>query len=440
MSQVSIVDIVKNNPQIPTLFIGDIGEAIPIANTLEILGDVVPNQTFTQAVYTIGSGNTITTNVQLSAAITAPEIARVGLAAFDEDFFDVDENGFVTFTGSSDITINGDVGTFSANTFDFLARLNGFNLPIGQTAEFKVTNNNVELTFLRDGVNMLLNNVNTPYNATGGFNVGLGPSNLQVLTTGAGNTCVGNNVGSSITTGSQNTLVGSGIAGDLTSGIANTLIGAGTGFNYTVGTESNNILLGYLNGGVAGENDTTRIGVFQTRCFIDGIANVTIGSNKQYVVMESTTDQLGTQVGVPVGDIVASTGVAAPAAGVIGQQIRGYFTGVGVGSGVISNIGTIVLTPGVWDVSCNLGCAYSTGSATYLIGAISTAAASIGTANDNRGTFTAGAGTIFAEINVTIPSYRIVTASNLTVYLCAQTNFPSGTGICTGRLSATRVG
>jgi hypothetical protein len=111
MSQVSIVDIVKNNPQIPTLFIADIDEAIPIANTLEILGDVVPNQTFNQAVYTVGNGNTITTNVQVTAAIAASDITKVGLASFDSNDFIVDANGFVTLTGTGTAqTITGTTG------------------------------------------------------------------------------------------------------------------------------------------------------------------------------------------------------------------------------------------------------------------------------------------------------------------------------------------
>lgn len=74
------------------------GFAIPIANTLEIYGDtvlagVVP-------VYTTGSGNNITTNVQISQSIAASDATRVGLAAFDSASFGVDVNGFVTFTGS----------------------------------------------------------------------------------------------------------------------------------------------------------------------------------------------------------------------------------------------------------------------------------------------------------------------------------------------------
>lgn len=99
MSQVSIVDIEHNNPQIPTRFNANVGFAIPIANTLEIYGATVPAGVI--PVYTTGSGNNITTNVQRSQAIAASDATRVGLAAFDSASFGVDANGFVTFTGSS---------------------------------------------------------------------------------------------------------------------------------------------------------------------------------------------------------------------------------------------------------------------------------------------------------------------------------------------------
>lgn len=134
MSQVSIVDIVRNNPQIPTLFIGDIGQAIPIANTLEILGQTVANGTSTKAVYTTGSGNTITVNTQVAAAIAATDITKVGLASFNQDDFTVDANGFVSAIGGGDITINTDDGNFiTATTFNlFGGKYKG--IPVVSTA------------------------------------------------------------------------------------------------------------------------------------------------------------------------------------------------------------------------------------------------------------------------------------------------------------------
>lgn len=57
MSQVSIIDIEGNNPQIPTEFIEDTGSAVPLANQLEILGQKTPSNV--PVMWTLGSGNTV---------------------------------------------------------------------------------------------------------------------------------------------------------------------------------------------------------------------------------------------------------------------------------------------------------------------------------------------------------------------------------------------
>lgn len=58
MSQVSIIDIPGNNPEIPTEFIEDVGTAVPIANQLEILGQKTSADV--PVVTTHGSGKTVT--------------------------------------------------------------------------------------------------------------------------------------------------------------------------------------------------------------------------------------------------------------------------------------------------------------------------------------------------------------------------------------------
>jgi hypothetical protein len=98
MSQVSIIDIAGNNPQIPLQFDADIDFAVPIGNVLEILGDTVPAGIL--PVYTEGSGNTITINVQIAQAIAATNALNVGLAAFNSAHFTVDANGFVSLVSS----------------------------------------------------------------------------------------------------------------------------------------------------------------------------------------------------------------------------------------------------------------------------------------------------------------------------------------------------
>jgi len=130
MSQVSIIDITGNHPQIPTEFIADIGFAIPIANQLEIFGDV--QAAGAAPVHTFGSGNNITTFVQISQAIAASNALNIGLCAFNSAQFSVDVNGFVSLKGgglaidsfTTDISgpvlpdANGNVA-FTASTFIF---------------------------------------------------------------------------------------------------------------------------------------------------------------------------------------------------------------------------------------------------------------------------------------------------------------------------------
>ena len=97
MSQVSIIDIEGNHPQIPTQFDANVGFAVPIANVLEILSAVVAAGSI--PTQTVGSGNTITTNIQISQAIAATDATKIGLSAFNSADFTVDANGFVSLLG-----------------------------------------------------------------------------------------------------------------------------------------------------------------------------------------------------------------------------------------------------------------------------------------------------------------------------------------------------
>jgi|GEM_PF-1881900 len=81
MSQAGELNVVQNHPDIPTLFIANVGSAVPLANELEILG--------TGSITTTGSGNTIT----------------ISLAGGG--------NGIETITGDSGGPVGPDPGTFN---------------------------------------------------------------------------------------------------------------------------------------------------------------------------------------------------------------------------------------------------------------------------------------------------------------------------------------
>lgn len=99
MSQAGEVDVIGNHPEIPTEFDANSGSAVPVLNVLNIFGAVVAAGT--NPVRTIGSGNTITTNVQISQAIAATDATKIGLANFNSAQFTVDANGFVSLAGGS---------------------------------------------------------------------------------------------------------------------------------------------------------------------------------------------------------------------------------------------------------------------------------------------------------------------------------------------------
>lgn len=109
MSQEGIIDIIGTHPEIPTLFIADVGEATPIANTIELLGSVIANAGV--PFHSFGSGNTITYQIQYATSAAATSTTAPGIASFDSAFFVVDSHGFVTFSGSATTSFNVDAHT-----------------------------------------------------------------------------------------------------------------------------------------------------------------------------------------------------------------------------------------------------------------------------------------------------------------------------------------
>jgi hypothetical protein len=112
MSQAGEIDVVATHPEIPTEFITDSGTAVPIANQLELLGEVVANGV--NPFRSIGSGNTVTYQVQMSNEIAATDATKVGLSAFNSASFDVDANGFVNLLGGGVAATNIDVDASTA--------------------------------------------------------------------------------------------------------------------------------------------------------------------------------------------------------------------------------------------------------------------------------------------------------------------------------------
>lgn len=105
MSQSGLIDVEQANPQIPTLFVANVGDAVPLLNTLEILGAVVAAHAV--PLQTVGSGNTISINVQYASAAATSIAANAGVASFNSADFSVDANGFVSVSATAGATTLG---------------------------------------------------------------------------------------------------------------------------------------------------------------------------------------------------------------------------------------------------------------------------------------------------------------------------------------------
>lgn len=140
----------------------------------------------------------------------------------------------------------------------------------------------------------------------------------------------------------------------------------------------------------------------------------------------------------------------APPAGFIGEQIRSFVnsgSAVTMSHTVTTNITSISLTAGIWDVSgiVNYHATNTNTTNPSTITSIVSTSATTGNSGDNavQGTMPSTSGTVntATDLAYTIPNYRVLLSSTTTYYLTAYTQATVTFG-CTawGRLSATRVG
>lgn len=187
--------------------------------------------------------------------------------------------------GGADITIEGDTGSATSDTFMFTG-VNGGN----STLRFAVTGTEVALTTDDANGNLIIGKSSlTPTGiTTANSNIGYGNVFIH-LTTGQDNIAIGNASALNLQSGTVNVAVGDGALSNLISGGSNIAIGDDAGSSY-VGAESNNIVIS--NQGISSESNVTRIGSTQTTAFMAGITGNTV-SNPQVVTINSATGQLG---------------------------------------------------------------------------------------------------------------------------------------------------
>jgi len=132
MSQAGITNVTGSSPAIATSYDTDSGTAVPVANILNILGTTTIAGT--DPVSTTGSGNTVTTVVQISQAVAGADATKIGLSNYDSGSFAVDADGFVTYIGPT-----GDVVGPASATDNALSRYDGTTGKLLQNSTVTVT-------------------------------------------------------------------------------------------------------------------------------------------------------------------------------------------------------------------------------------------------------------------------------------------------------------
>ena len=146
-----------------------------------------------------------------------------------------------------------------------------------------------------------------------------------------------------------------------------------------------------------------------------------------------------TQTGGAASGLTQGT---APSAGMIGEQIRAVNTsGTALSNNSPTNITSINLTPGVWDVSAISQCNFTSTSTEFQTG-ISSSTGALPSGNPDAGgtvLFNNTIGLTYVA-TISIPSYRVTLSATTMYYLVSEASFTAGAAEGYGRISGTRVG
>ena len=190
--------------------------------------------------------------------------------------------GVKTFNDAVNIlpSASASVGTFQQNSTPILHTFGTASLFLG-TSSGNFTNTGNQNTglgpFTLSGL------------TTGQFNVAVGRGALNVLSSATFVTAVGLSAGRDLTTGSNNVFMGTNAAAPITTGGNNVIIGASAGFASAVGT-SNVIEISDGSFGTSVTGDV-RIGTsVSLKCYLGGIKNTTVLTNKQMTVIDTVTN------------------------------------------------------------------------------------------------------------------------------------------------------
>lgn len=174
---------------------------------------------------------------------------------------------------------------------------------------------------------------------------------------------------------------------------------------------------------------------------LTGAGTITF-SGLTYLPTESYTNNVTTQTGGAIQGIRAGN---APSAGFLGEQIRSFVpfaSAVSLSTNVAKNITSISLTPGIWDLSSNVGFSVaSTTTVTALQSSMSTTSNTVtNNFNDDMAQWGATTGIAGFSSSLCVSGFRVTISTTTTYYLVALALFGVSTVTALGRISATRVG
>lgn len=149
---------------------------------------------------------------------------------------------------------------------------------------------------------------------------------------------------------------------------------------------------------------------------------------------------------VTSGGPVALTGVtsgAAAASGKVGEYIEssvGSGPAISLTNTVPSNVTSISLTPGDWDVTAQIGfIGTSSTTVSYFIGSISSTSATLNTNRSDQVLNGITPFSILATVNYAIYPVKFTVSTTTIVYLVAQSGFGTSTNAAFGVIRARRV-
>lgn len=213
-----------------------------------------------------------------------------------------------------------------------------------------------------------------------------------------------------------------------------TYINNNSGGSGTVNSGTTGQLAYYSATGTAVSGLTTGTGVLTALGINVGSAGAFVTFNGALGTPSSgvLTNFTGTQIGTTAGGNAA--------AGQVGEFMTSYIanaSGVSISSSTPTNMTSLSLTAGDWDVWGNI--AFTNGTtATNLFAWISTTSATI-PESSLRGGINEASGTIQPDTNINAPTVRISISSTTTVYISGYCQIVSGSWAMAGTLSARRV-